>query len=267
MVACASRRPEPYGPESHAGDRAASSVALPDDGLPVPGAELAVQVRELQARLQEKDEELKAALKELDALRASNSGRGGDGNDAAQAAAVRSLQEELAAERARREALVRELEELRREVASPYGENRVPESEYLAIKQELVDLRRRLQTLEEDRRSLMAAADRSMSAGAGEQERSLFREQERLAADVAGELDATRARVLQLEQQLSESRALLQRSESIAQENSALREQLAEEKRRAEALEAKLKVAARVTELIFRMRSEAGRSVAPEGGR
>ncbi len=266
MVACASRRPEPYGPESHAGDRAASSVALPDDGLPVPGAELAVQVRELQARLHEKDEELKAALKELDALRASNSGRGVDGNDAAQAAAVRSLQEELAAERARREALVRELEELRRDVASPYGENRVPESEYLAIKQELVDLRRRLQTLEEDRRSLMAA-DRSMSAGAGEQERALSREQERLAADVAGELDATRARVLQLEQQLSESRALLQRSESIAQENSALREQLAEEKRRAEALEAKLKVAARVTELIFRMRSEAGRGVAPENGR
>jgi len=222
-------------------------------------SDLQARVAELEDTLRKREQELAAARRELQALRAESASAGrASVSDSAGASTAEQLQQQLAEERAQRQALLQELEALRREVASPYAENRVPESEYLSVKQELVDLRRRLQALEEDRRRIADANPLGAEQSRSSRDAALAAEQRQLTQDVESELIATRSRVAQLESQLTEARQELERNAALASENTALREQLAEEKRRAEALEAKLKVAARVTELIFRMRSEGG---------
>lgn len=235
-----------------------------------PGStDLQRRVAELEEALRRKEQELQQVRAELARAQSGtvDVSLGGHGSTLGHGQSIQSLQQELAAERARREALVRELEELRREVASPFGENHVLEAEYLALKQELVELRRRLDAFERDRRALLEASPAAAREQRPPTADMLAAEQQRLASDLQADLQASQLRVGQLEAQLASIKEQAERSATLESENSRLRAQLAEERRRAEALEAKLKVAARVTELIFRMRPEnrAGqRRAAPE---
>lgn len=231
-------------------------------------SELATRLAELQARLQEREKELSEARAEIERLRSSlpevrqepqSVGAAGAGLADAGTTRDRTAEElaaELSRERNERLAVVRELERLRQEVGSPFGENRVPEADYLALKQELLDLRRQLQQQEEEQRRLAAriavipSADSRGGSSPGPDEHT------RLTSEAARELAASRQRIAELEAAVESLREQGSKVATLVAENDSLRSQLAEERRRAEALEAKLKVAARVTDLIFRMRSQ-----------
>lgn len=251
LAACSAGRLSPAGPVAGTANVEEGRAVRAGGAAP----ELQKRLAELENTLHQKERELQELRLQLariehrgDALKQAG--------DAEQEQSLENLRQELRAERAQREALVRELEALRREVASPFGENQVPEREYLALKEELMDLRRRFDELARERQALLEVATSTPKEPLPSKGDPLAAEQERLAADLRMDLDASEARIAELEAQLAMVKEQAQRSAMIESENSTLRAQLAEERRRAEALEAKLKVAARVTELIFRMRSE-----------
>jgi hypothetical protein len=169
-----------------------------------------------------------------------------------------------------------ELARLKEETSVPaFGERRVRESDYLALKQELVELRR---SAEEDRRERerLAAQIRALQGGEGNavaaedgdspeqraQIESLQKEKEQIIDGLRKNLDASQQRAAELEAALASAKAG-GTDNSLREENGNLRSRLEEQRRHTEDLEAKLRVAARVSELIFRMQAQQPTAASP----
>lgn len=246
------------------------SVTLPADTQAKAESESKNRILDLERQVQEREAELATLRAELEKLR-SETGLGWSseplenqekgGQKATAPSVTDQLSKQVTDERFEKQALLQELERLQQEVSSPFAETRVPESDYLALKQELIELRRQLRRQEEEHQQLMAriAALPSPVSSAGNvppRVESQNGEHRHLAEETERELAASRARVAELESALASARSESEKSRVLVQENDMLKSQLAEERRRAEALEAKLKIATRITELIFRMRSQ-----------
>ncbi len=248
--------------------RDAAATAAQDPQLAV-----AARVTELEQQLREREQELAEARAELTKLKHVEAGEErltkGQGvpptkeqqkseNTGAEADPT-ALGAQLARERLERQALLQELDRLRQEVSSPFGDSSVPEAEYLALKQELLELRKVVQEQEQQQRDLMlklAALSPPPAAGNSAGAAGITPEPSPLVAETQQELTLSRQRIAQLEAALEAAKKEGDRAVALVHENNSLRSQLAEERRRADALEAKLKVAARVTDLIFRMRTQ-----------
>jgi DNA repair exonuclease SbcCD ATPase subunit len=232
----------------------------------------------LEGQLQTKDRDLESSrsesrqLREAAKRRDSETRRGADGvNGGPNAAEIASLRDELQKERERRQALEVELQRLKRETANPYGDGRVPEADYLALKQELVALRRTAEADREAREKLAAQVQALQSAGNAlpaavddPQQRAalekLQSEKEQIITNLNKSLAASQQRASALENEIVTLRQSSSSTDgtTLRAENSSLRTRLDDERRRTEDLEAKLRVAARVTDLIFRMQSQEG---------
>lgn len=242
-----------------------------DAGQHVP-PQVAARLAELEEQLRQREQELAATRAELARLQQRAIGKTSgtsqpppnlepaESDQEQTQGGAAALAAQLARERQERQALLEELERLRQEVSSPFSESHVPEADYLALKQELMELRRVVQQQEQQQRDLMLklAALPSQPPGdkGGGPDRGTTPEHVRLATETQQELALSQQRITQLEAALEVAKKQGDRAAALAAENDSLRSQLAEERRRAEALEAKLKVAARVTDLIFRMRTQ-----------
>lgn len=234
---------------------------------------VAARIAELERHLEQRERELAAARAELARRGQGGTGaenlvnpqargeekQGGSGGQQPEGNA-QSLAAQLAEERLQRQALLEELDRLRQEVNAPFGESRVAEADYLALKQELMELRRVVRQQEQQQRELMlklAALPRQEATSERADPSAGFTSQPaQLAREAEEELIRSRQRIVELEAALGAAKKQGERSAALEAENDSLRSQLAEERRRAEALEAKLRVAARVTDLIFRMRTQ-----------
>jgi predicted nucleic acid-binding Zn-ribbon protein len=187
---------------------------------------------------------------------------------------VTALRAALSQEQARRQVVETQLTRLKEETSAVYSGARVPEADFLAVKQELVDLRQALADERAARQRLSAqmqspqgdGAPANASTEAADLRVALQNLQERKDAIVESlnrSLAASHQRVAELEQQLGAG-ATPSMPENMAAgtttdagaETSALRAQLHEERRRSEDLAAKLKVATRLTDLIFKIQAQ-----------
>ncbi|MFI5365967.1 MAG: hypothetical protein ACHQ4J_10115 [Candidatus Binatia bacterium] len=204
----------------------------------------ATEVASLRTSLAQEKQRRQKAESELTRLKEETStpalaDAGAPGNDLAAAKReIADLRTTLADERAARTRLAAQLHNLERRAAPSRTPDATPQD---------ADLRARLKALEEERQAAVDSFNRSLTASqehTAELERQLAAERETNAAaaaapSVAGEVA------------------------SIRSENTALRERLDEEHRRTEQLAAKLKLATRVTDLIFKMQSQQGQEPPP----
>jgi predicted RNase H-like nuclease (RuvC/YqgF family) len=197
-----------------------------------------------------------------------------------QQVATKRLQSELAQEQQRRTEVETELSRLKHETSSPpYGAGHASEAELASAKREVVELRTALdreraarERLAQDFQALQQRAD-AASAGTqsantenGElraQLQQLQEEKQKITDSFNRSLAESQQRSTELESQLAQARTADNANTnsagelgSIRAENSALRARLDEEHRRTEALAAKLKIATRVTDLIFKMQAQ-----------
>ena len=195
------------------------------------------------------------------------------------AAQITSLRFELAREQQRRQAVETELARVKEETSLPaFGDTRVPEADFLAVKQELVELRRSAaedheapERLTAQLRELQQAGNPSAAASPdavdnpdqAAQLDDLRREKDQLVQTLNQRLSASQQRTAELETALAAATvggtaaggdAAAQGK--LAAENVALKTRLDEQRRRTEDLEAKLRVAARVNDLIYRLQSQ-----------
>jgi hypothetical protein len=244
------------------------------------------QVQEAQAR----ESDMRASLEEATRrLGADAAGRfhggsgsavaGGPGGDTGESPDVvlAALRAALSQEQERREMAENQLNRLKEETSAAYTGPRVPESDYLAVKQELVLLRQSLADERAARDRLAstappaehaAAADPALQAAVAESAdlrvrlQQLQEERDSIVAALNNNLMTSQRRVTELEQQLGAARAATMHAEAAAAangltaENAALRTQLDEERRRAQDLTAKLKLAARVNDLLSRLQAQ-----------
>ena len=196
---------------------------------------------------------------------------------------VASLRTALSQEQERREAAETQLARLKEETsAPPYGRDVVSAADYAAAKQEIVELRQMLDDERAQREHLAqelgalqqrAALDGAPQADASQDDATRSRLQrlqtERDAAvdNLKQSLDASERRGAALEKQLAATPAGSTGAAgvdgspdgdvaSVRAENAALRTRLDEEHRHTEELANKLKVASRVTDLIFKMQAQ-----------
>ncbi len=242
---------------------------------------LNIELNNIRQRNAVLEEQLATQKRELDAagVRGPQAGLTGEGSgtevrppeDTMQTTStsenLAAARNELEQERQKRLSLERELERLKSETASPYGDQRVPETDYLALKQELLDTRR---TAEEDhkaRERLAQELDRLQARVASDSTapddparlaaiESLEREKQQLVSDLNRNLAASQQRAAELETELNELRKGNTDSTTLRSENDQLKTRLDEERRRIADLEAKLGVASRVTDLIFRLQAQ-----------
>jgi chromosome segregation ATPase len=232
-------------------------------------------VQALERQLGSRQQEVNALKAEVQQLRgaAAVEGKSTGASRSGTSAADAALRRELAKERERRQALESELIRLKEETSSPvYGERMVRESEYLSVKQELVDLRR---VAEEDRhaRDRLAEQLRTLQSSQGQvagaasdnpeqraQVESLQRERDQIITNLNKTLTASQQRAAELETALAAAKSG-GGDTSVREENLSLRSRLDEQRRHTEQLEAKLRVATRVADLIFRMQAQQ-----PSGG-
>jgi predicted RNase H-like nuclease (RuvC/YqgF family) len=195
------------------------------------------------------------------------------------AAMVARLQDALAQEQQRREQVETELSRLKQETSSPpYGENHAGEAELRAAKQQVTELRTALEQeraarerLAEDFRALQQRAEAESAGGHADVENAQLRQQlkqledekQSVAESFNRSLAESQQRAAELEEQLTKARATEQadagsdgKLADIRAENDALRARLDEEHRHTEELAGKLKVAMRVTDLIFKMQAQ-----------
>jgi predicted RNase H-like nuclease (RuvC/YqgF family) len=201
------------------------------------------------------------------------------------AATTARLQSALAQEQQRREQIETELSRLKQETSSPpYGDGHGSEAELTSAKREVVELRTALdqeravrERLAQDFRALQQRADAesagTQSANAENTElrlqlKQLEEEKQKITESFNRSLAESQQRATELEGQLAQAHTVDNANTTsagdltnIRAENSALRTRLDEEHRRTEELAAKLKIAARVTDLIFKMQGQ--RSGAP----
>jgi septal ring factor EnvC (AmiA/AmiB activator) len=193
-----------------------------------------------------------------------------------QTAEMASLRTALAQEQHKREQTELQLARLKEETSLPaYGSP--VDADLAAAKQEIADLRTALAEERVNRDRLAAqfealqqqAAEAPASAGAtskinelNDRLRHLEAEKQQLADSFKHGLAESQQRSADLEQQLAAARTASAgdgRADGVASiraENSALRTRLDEEHRRTEELAAKLQVATRVSDLIFKMQTQ-----------
>lgn len=181
---------------------------------------------------------------------------------------IAGLHAELAEERRRRQAAEMQLERLRRETSqAPFGAPTVPESAFLAAKQEIVYLRQALaeeklarQRLAEDFGALqreLARRPATASPAADSRRAELEHRTGEAAASFQRTLTATDAETAALDRELAEAATGAEDDDSaVRAENALLRQRLEEQRRRTEDLAAKLKLAVRVTDLIFKLEGQ-----------
>ena len=195
------------------------------------------------------------------------------------AATVVSLRAALSQEQERREAAETQLARLREETSvPPYGGDTVSASDFAAAKQEIVELRRMLDGERAERERLAqelsalqqrAALDGAPGAEAPQDDatrsrlQQLQEERDAVVQSLKRSLASSEQRVAELEAQLTARAGAANLDGSadgditlIRAENATLRTQLDEEHRRTEELGNKLKVATRVTDLIFNMQAQ-----------
>jgi len=183
---------------------------------------------------------------------------------------IASLRDALTREQQRRESIEKELARLKIETSSPvFGDTRIPEADFLAVKQELVELRR---TLDQERRTreqigeqlrlLQAEKTRPVSATSASAEsaemrarlRKLEADKRKILESLDRSVATSQRRASELERRLHNLRTSSGgRSDAISAiqaENAALRSSLDEERKRTELLAAKLKAATKITDLI-----------------
>jgi septal ring factor EnvC (AmiA/AmiB activator) len=192
---------------------------------------------------------------------------------------VASLRAALSEEQQRRQAAETQLARLQEETGgSPYGNDMVSAADYAAAKQEIVELRRGLdaeraarEVLARDLRALQqsvshdgSAGEDTSAAGARDQARleNLQTQRQAVVDNLTRSLAASQERTAELEAQLA-ARGTDGDVTAMRAENAALRTQLDEEHRHTEQLASKLKMAARVTDLIFKLQAQ--RPSAPPG--
>jgi predicted RNase H-like nuclease (RuvC/YqgF family) len=195
------------------------------------------------------------------------------------AAMIARLQKALTQEQQRREQVETELSRLKQETSSPpYGEGHAGEAELRAAKQQVTELRTALdqeraarERLAEEFRALQQRAEAESAGTHADAENAELRvqlkqledEKQSIAQSFTRSLAESQQHAAELEEQLAKARAgegADAGSDSnlteIRAENAALRARLDEEHRRTEELAGKLKVAMRVTDLIFKMRAQ-----------
>jgi len=248
--------------------------------------QLRTQVQEAQARENDMRASLEDVSRKLGGVAGSgyagsprSTAMGGQSADAGERPDVvlAALRAALSQEQERRELIENQLTRLKEETSASYIGPRVPESDYLAVKQELVLLRQSLADERGARDRLSSttpptaddtAADPAAQAAAAESTdlrvrlQHLQEERDSIVASLNNNLMASQHRVTELEQQLGAARAATSHAEAAAAanglsaENQSLRALLDEERRRTEDLNAKLKLAARVNDLIFKLQAQ-----------
>lgn len=185
---------------------------------------------------------------------------------------IATLHAELAEERRRRQAAEMQLERLRQETSQPpFGTATVPESALLSAKQEIVYLRQALaeeksarQRLADDFGALQRELARRPAQDApATQERSaqLENRQGEAAASFQRTMAATEAESAALDRELASAAAGADDDVSaVRAQNTLLRQHLDEQRKRTQDLAAKLKLATRVTDLIFKLESQSSSS-------
>ena len=182
---------------------------------------------------------------------------------------IASLRHALSREQQRRESIEKELARLKIETSAPvFGDSRIPEADFLAVKQELVELRRTLdherrtrEQISEQLRNLQVEKSRPAAAGAamenGEMRarlRKLEDDKRRILESLDRSVAISQRRASELERRLhnlrSSSGGRADAVAAIRAENAALRSSLDEERKRTELLAAKLKAANKITDLI-----------------
>jgi DNA repair exonuclease SbcCD ATPase subunit len=211
-----------------------AEAAEAEQGEPVAVASLRVALTQEQQRRQAVETELER-LKEETSTPALTAGDEAAGELAAAKAQITELRDALADERVQRERMADDLRVLQQRAAHAPPAEANPED---------ADLRARIDSLKAEKDAIMESFNRSLAASqqrSAELERQLAASQAATAAAAAGTAAAPPA---------SDSEAA-----SIRAENAALRSRLEEEHRRTGELAAKLRVATRVTDLIFKMQA------------
>lgn len=195
-------------------------------------------------------------------------------------ATVERLQTALTQEQQRRQEVETQLARLKEETSTPpYAQNNAADAELSAAKQQVAELRAALdeersarERLAQDFRALQR---RTASADAGADSmnaenadlrlrlQQLQEEKQNLTQSFNRSLAESQQRAADLERQLDQTHSGAPSNvetdgaaAGVQAENTALRSRLDEEHRRTEELAAKLKVAMRVTDLIFKMQAQ-----------
>ncbi len=196
-------------------------------------------------------------------------------------AAIARLQTALTQEQQRREQAETQLAKLKEETSTPpYGPSETTEAELAAAKQQVTELRAALDDERAARERLaqdFGALQRRTASGSASAENTgaenadlrlrlqqLQEEKRNLTESFNRSLAESQRHAADLERELSEAHAAPApavndgdgQTANVRAENSALRSRLDEEHRRTEELTAKLKVATRVTDLIFKMQAQ-----------
>jgi predicted RNase H-like nuclease (RuvC/YqgF family) len=195
------------------------------------------------------------------------------------AAMIARLQQALTQEQQRREQVETELSRLKQETSSPpYGEDQAGQTELVSARQQVTELRTALEQeraarerLAEDFRALQQRAEAESAGTNADAENAELRlqlkqledEKQNITQSFNRSLAESQQRAAELEEQLAKAHTREQSDAGsdgnlteIRAENDALRARLDEEHRRTEELAGKLKVATRVTDLIFKMRAQ-----------
>jgi chromosome segregation ATPase len=194
---------------------------------------------------------------------------------------VSSLTEQLSRERRERERLERDLEQLREETSSGPFESRV-QGDLEEAQRQVEELKDALRTERKARQDLARSYERlqteldrerqqrsvASAAAPAEELAALEARQRRVLASIERDLLLSRQRESELRDALEASQGpgapgLATTVAGLRAENDALQARLEDEHRRNRELSAKLTLATRVTELIFKMRSGATEAAAP----
>jgi chromosome segregation ATPase len=200
--------------------------------------------------------------------------------EAEAAGAIAGLRAALADEKARRRRAEAQLVRLKEETSTPpYGPEASTQAALVAARQEVSRLRAELEKahaaqkrMAEEFRALQerAAADHAAAQAAGPTSpelrarlHALEEEKRNITQSFNRSLAESQRRADELERQLALARATpgarVQGESEVSAaraENEALRHQLDEERQRTEKLAAKLRIATRVTDLIFKMQGQ-----------
>jgi len=192
------------------------------------------------------------------------------------AGAITGLRAALADERAQRKEVENELARLKEETSTPpYGPDRATQAALAAAKQEVASLRAELdkeraarETLATEFQALQerdAAAQAANTSSPELQARlhQLEEEKQNITRSFERSLAESQQRTAELERQLAEARSApaataptASEVAAVRAENENLRSRLDAEHQRTEKLAAKLRIATRVTDLIFKMQAQ-----------
>ena len=198
---------------------------------------------------------------------------GGEGQLVEAQQRIARLQEHLAVEVQRRKDVEAEMARLLQETsAGPFERTDTAVEKHLqqeldGARHEIAELRTTLSTerrqrtdLERRYSALQEQVQRSGSSGGGEEVEALKERQRRVLASIQQDLEASRQRERELRETLEHDQgddavSLADAVSGMRSENVALQRRLDEEHRQNRDLQAKLKTATRVTDLIFKMQS------------